>query len=149
VDISQNEPADHGIEDVTLVDNIAPAGFDETAAGTYRRAQCVVFRKTNERWGGLSNMAAGFPLWVNGIDIRTSEAIDPEGRVATAFRRRRGSVAMFVRNARDAEPFVAADLSEIRLLVDRVNTGIASVSLAHATVAPGAETVWHRLESKR
>ena len=54
---------------------------------------------------------------------------------------------MFVRNARDAEPFVAADLSEIRLLVDRVNTGIASVSLAHATVAPGAETVWHRLES--
>lgn len=75
MDISQNEPADHGIEDVTLVDNIALAGFDETAAGTYRRAQCAVFRKTNERWGGLSNMAAGFPLWVNGIDIRTSEAL--------------------------------------------------------------------------
>ncbi len=54
---------------------------------------------------------------------------------------------MFVNNARDAEPFVAADLSEIRLLVDRVNTGIASVSLAHATLAAGAETVWHRLES--
>jgi mannose-6-phosphate isomerase-like protein (cupin superfamily) len=54
---------------------------------------------------------------------------------------------MFVRNAREAEPFVAADLSEIRLLVDRVNTGIASVSLAHATVAAGAETVWHRLDS--
>jgi len=53
---------------------------------------------------------------------------------------------VFVSNARDAEPFVAADLSEIRLLVDRVNTGIASVSLAHATVAVGAETVWHRLE---
>jgi mannose-6-phosphate isomerase-like protein (cupin superfamily) len=54
---------------------------------------------------------------------------------------------MFVSNAMDAEPFVAADFSEIRLLVDRVNTGIASVSLAHATVAAGAETVWHRLES--
>jgi mannose-6-phosphate isomerase-like protein (cupin superfamily) len=53
---------------------------------------------------------------------------------------------MFVSNARQAEPFVAADLSEIRLLVDRVNTGIGSVSLAHATVAPGAETIWHRLE---
>ncbi len=53
---------------------------------------------------------------------------------------------MFVSNVGDAEPFVAADLSEIRLLVDRSNTGIASVSLAHATVAAGAETIWHRLE---
>ena len=53
---------------------------------------------------------------------------------------------MFVNNARDAEPCVAADLSEIRLLVDRANIGINSVSLAHATVAPGAETLWHRLE---
>jgi mannose-6-phosphate isomerase-like protein (cupin superfamily) len=54
---------------------------------------------------------------------------------------------MFVSNFRDAEPFVAADLSEIRCLVDRANTGSPSVSLAHATVAPGAETVWHRLEA--
>jgi mannose-6-phosphate isomerase-like protein (cupin superfamily) len=53
---------------------------------------------------------------------------------------------MFISNVKDAEPFVAADLSEIRLLVDRVNTRIASVSLAHATVAAGAETVWHRLK---
>jgi mannose-6-phosphate isomerase-like protein (cupin superfamily) len=52
---------------------------------------------------------------------------------------------MFVSNVQDAGPFVAADLSEIRPLVDRINTGISSVSLAHATVAPGAETVWHRL----
>jgi mannose-6-phosphate isomerase-like protein (cupin superfamily) len=54
---------------------------------------------------------------------------------------------MFVSNVGDAEPFVAADLSEIRLLVDRANTSISSVSLAHATVAAGAETVWHQLES--
>lgn len=53
---------------------------------------------------------------------------------------------MFIGNVRDAQPFVAADLSEIRLLVDKANTGIASVSLAHATVAVGAETMWHRLE---
>ncbi|MDT5147701.1 MAG: hypothetical protein QOC58_2346 [Mycobacterium sp.] len=53
---------------------------------------------------------------------------------------------MFITNARDAEPFVAADLSEIRPLVDRSNTAIASVSLAHAVVAPNAETVWHRLD---
>ena len=54
---------------------------------------------------------------------------------------------MFVSNFRDAEPFMAADLSEIRCLVDRANTGSPSVSLAHATVALGAETVWHRLEA--
>jgi mannose-6-phosphate isomerase-like protein (cupin superfamily) len=29
--------------------------------------------------------------------------------------------------------------------VDRSNANIASISLAHATVAAGAETVWHRL----
>ena len=37
---------------------------------------------------------------------------------------------MFVSNVSKAQPFLAADLSEIRLLVDRANTGIASVSLA-------------------
>lgn len=47
---------------------------------------------------------------------------------------------MFVSNAREAEPFVAPDLSEIRVLVDRATVGVASVSLAHATVAAGAET---------
>jgi mannose-6-phosphate isomerase-like protein (cupin superfamily) len=53
---------------------------------------------------------------------------------------------MFITNARDAVPFVAADLSEIRPLVDRSNTTISSVSLAHAVVAPDAETIWHRLD---
>lgn len=42
---------------------------------TYHPATCVVFRKTKEKWGGLSNMAAGYPLKVNGIPIRTSEAL--------------------------------------------------------------------------
>lgn len=41
----------------------------------YRRAEAVVFRKTNERFGGLSNMAPGFPLEVSGFRIRTSEAL--------------------------------------------------------------------------
>lgn len=57
------------------------------------------------------------------------------------------AAAMFVSNAREAEPFVAPDLSEIRVLVDRATVGVASVSLAHATVAAGAETVWHRLQA--
>ena len=42
---------------------------------TYYPAESAVFRKTNERFGGLSNMAPGFPLVVNGERIRTSEAL--------------------------------------------------------------------------
>jgi len=42
---------------------------------TYDRASSVVFLKTGEPFGGLSNMAGGFPLWVNGIRILTSEAL--------------------------------------------------------------------------
>ena len=48
-----------------------------TAAETrsYERQDSLVFYKTNEEFGGLSNMAPGFPLRVNGIDILTSEAL--------------------------------------------------------------------------
>lgn len=41
----------------------------------YSRQDCVVFHKTKEAFGGLSNMAAGFPLEVEGVSIRTSEAL--------------------------------------------------------------------------
>lgn len=41
----------------------------------YGRDTSIVFLKTKERFGGLSNMAGGFPLRVNGIRIRTSEAL--------------------------------------------------------------------------
>ena len=41
----------------------------------YDRASSVVFFKTKEAFGGLSNMAGGFPLSVNGSHIRTSEAL--------------------------------------------------------------------------
>jgi ribA/ribD-fused uncharacterized protein len=44
-------------------------------ARTYRRLDCVTFRKTDEKFGGLSNMAPGFSLEVNGVHIRTSEAL--------------------------------------------------------------------------
>src|SRR5437762_2304741 len=43
--------------------------------GIYHRARCVLFRKTHERFGGLSNMASGYPLVVNGVSIRSSEAL--------------------------------------------------------------------------
>lgn len=41
----------------------------------YVAGDSATFRKTGERLGGLSNMAPGFPLEVNGIHIRTSEAL--------------------------------------------------------------------------
>lgn len=46
-----------------------------TTLRTYERAEVVVVYKTKESFGGLSNMAAGFPLRVNGIRILTSEAL--------------------------------------------------------------------------
>jgi len=42
---------------------------------TYRRQECVVFRKTDERFGGLSNMARGFPISVAGVRFLNSEAL--------------------------------------------------------------------------
>jgi type I restriction enzyme S subunit len=42
---------------------------------TYEHSQSVVFFKTKEAFGGLSNMASGFPLRVNGVRILTSEAL--------------------------------------------------------------------------
>jgi type I restriction enzyme, S subunit len=42
---------------------------------TYPRQGAIVFRKTNEPFGGLSNMAGGYPLCINGVRIRTSEAL--------------------------------------------------------------------------
>jgi ribA/ribD-fused uncharacterized protein len=42
---------------------------------TYKRQDSITFRKTAERFGGLSNMAGGYPLQVNDIRILTSEAL--------------------------------------------------------------------------
>ena len=42
---------------------------------TYDLVNCATFCKTKDRFGGLSNMAGGFPLIVNEIPIRTSEAL--------------------------------------------------------------------------
>lgn len=45
------------------------------ALRTYHRVDVVVVYKTKENFGGLSNMASGFPLRVNGVRIPTSEAL--------------------------------------------------------------------------
>jgi len=41
----------------------------------FSRTGSVVFRATKDKWGGLSNMAAGYPLLINGHLFRTSEAL--------------------------------------------------------------------------
>jgi ribA/ribD-fused uncharacterized protein len=41
----------------------------------FNRVYSCVFRKTNEEYGGFSNMAGGYPLLVNGVPIRSSEAL--------------------------------------------------------------------------
>ena len=40
---------------------------------TFIRSACAVFRKTEEQFGGLSNMCGGYPLVVNGLRYFTSE----------------------------------------------------------------------------
>jgi len=41
----------------------------------YDRTKSVVFLRTKDSFGGLSNMAGGFSLCVNGIKFRTAEAL--------------------------------------------------------------------------
>lgn len=41
----------------------------------YQVDKCISFRKTTEKFGGLSNMASRYPIVVNKIFIRTSEAL--------------------------------------------------------------------------
>lgn len=42
---------------------------------TYVRGDVVVVYKTREDFGGLSNMASGYPLQINGVRILTTEAL--------------------------------------------------------------------------
>lgn len=37
--------------------------------------ELAIFKKTHEQWGGYSNMASGYPLIINDIEIRSSEAL--------------------------------------------------------------------------
>lgn len=41
----------------------------------YNYNNSVVFRKTTEKWGGLSIMARGYPIVVNDIKIQSSETL--------------------------------------------------------------------------
>ena len=41
----------------------------------YLRSDVIAFRQTKEKFGGLSNMASGYPIRISGISIRTAEAL--------------------------------------------------------------------------
>lgn len=41
----------------------------------YQRHSCAVFYRTADLFGGLSNMASGYPLTVDGVPILTTEAL--------------------------------------------------------------------------
>ena len=41
----------------------------------YVISDCITFRKTNEEYGGLSNMAGGYLIYLNDAKILTSEAL--------------------------------------------------------------------------
>ena len=45
------------------------------AIRTYERESSVVFLKTKDLFGGLSNMAAGYPILINDTVVLTSEAL--------------------------------------------------------------------------
>ncbi len=48
---------------------------DDYPERDWYRAESALFRVTTEKWGGLSNMAAGFPVTLGGTTFRTSEAL--------------------------------------------------------------------------
>ena len=51
--------------------------MDKLAERIYDPAsrELAIFKKTHEQWGGYSNMASGYPLLINNLNIRSSEAL--------------------------------------------------------------------------
>jgi ribA/ribD-fused uncharacterized protein len=91
---------------------------------TYTSAEVVTFRKTNERFGGLSNMAPGFPVVVNRIHFWTTEALyqccrypdAPDVQEAIASQRSPMTAKMKSKRFRDR---TRADWEQIRVRVMR------------------------------
>jgi ribA/ribD-fused uncharacterized protein len=42
---------------------------------TYKKNECITFKSTKGKYGGLSNMAPGFPIYIGNEFIRTSEVL--------------------------------------------------------------------------
>lgn len=48
---------------------------NQNTVRSYPEKDCIAFRKTNKAFGGLSNMAPGFPIELSGIQFLTAEAL--------------------------------------------------------------------------
>lgn len=49
----------------------------------YHKNECITFKSTKSKMGGLSNMAPNFPISINDIEIKTSEALYQSMRFST------------------------------------------------------------------
>lgn len=49
--------------------------IDPKESRVYKKDNSAIFKKNNEEFGGLSNMATGFPLKINSVEIKTAEAL--------------------------------------------------------------------------
>lgn len=58
-----------------IKDEVVDVSFDVSRNRTYRRSEAAVFYRTREKWGEFSNMAAHFPVFVNGVHFKTAEAL--------------------------------------------------------------------------
>lgn len=58
-----------------MTSRASPDQPDSSSLRTYVRGEAVVVYKTKEDFGGLSNMASGYPLQINGVRILTTEAL--------------------------------------------------------------------------
>lgn len=98
---------------------------DAAQLRTYSPSECVVFRKTKERYGGLSNMAGGFPLRVNGISIWSSEALYQACRfpsrpdVQKMVLAERSPMTAKMKSKRFREEFSRPDWEQIKIKVMR------------------------------
>ena len=54
---------------------------------SYIRDECITFRKTEEEFGGLSNMATGYEIELNGMKIVPGPAKPAVSRSPQRYRR--------------------------------------------------------------
>jgi len=60
---------------VLIKDEVVDLSLDVSRNKTYRRSEAAVFYRTRDKWGEFSNMAAHFPVFVNGVHFKTAEAL--------------------------------------------------------------------------
>ena len=90
----------------------------------YVRNEVVSFLKTDGEFGGLSNMAGGYPLLVNGLHVRSSEhlyqALKFPGYPSVQLEileKPSPLVAKWTAKRKDHKPFIRDDWEEVKLEV--------------------------------